>query len=371
MLDDFPLIRTIDAVLPFIQDKPEIVRIEKDGYTVFDYVYVGENTFDNPVARECRGIKFDSKGNIIARPFHKFFNLNETEETKFENQDWSKPFVVMNKWDGSMIHPALVNGEFVFMTRKGVTDVALQAMKECEYDKDIMIDMLKDGFTPIYEYISPNNKIVIHYPEPKLIPINCRYMTTGQYWPWSNIQPDQFTNKKWHIDELLASVKTASDIEGIVIQSFNPPRFIKFKADDYVALHRVLDETAHEKRVLALIMDDKLDDVLPLVTPDRAEHLKKYAQVINKEFNNMAYFIVSYVENKQNLSQKEFALEVQELLYTQYQGFLYKARAMKECNIFNVVSMFKEFFKKTLTTQKKIDEWRHFLGNPTFEMKVD
>lgn len=370
MLDDFPVIRTINAILPFIENKPEIARIEKDGYTVFDYLYVGENTFDNPVARECRGIKFDSKGNIIARPFHKFFNLNETDETKFENQDWSKPFVVMNKWDGSMIHPALVNGEFVFMTRKGVTDVALQAMKECEYDKDKMIDMLKDGFTPIYEYISPNNKIVIHYPEPKLIPINCRYMTTGQY--LSNRQPDQFTNKKWHIDELLTSVKTASDIEGIVIQSFNPPRFIKFKADDYVALHRVLDETAHEKRVLALIMDDKLDDVLPLVTPDRAEHLKKYARIVNKELSRKAEFIIKYIEKREKLSQKDFAIEVQQMFKNkEFHGFFFKARTISHLGRHAVLAMIKEYFKKTLTTQMKVDVWRNFLGNPTFEMLVD
>jgi RNA ligase len=166
----FPLIKHIDDVLPHIADKPEIARIEKDGYTVLDYIYAGVSTFDNAFARECRGLKFDSQGNLIGRPFHKFFNLNETEETKFENQDWSQQLFIHNKWDGSMIHPALVNGELVFMTRKGVTDVALQAMSECEYDADEMIRHIRDGFTPIYEFISPNNKIVLHYDEARLVP---------------------------------------------------------------------------------------------------------------------------------------------------------------------------------------------------------
>ena len=80
-----------------------------------------------------------------------------------------------------MIHPALVNGELVFMTRKGVTDVAIQAMNECDYDADEMIRLIKEGFTPIYEFISPNNKIVLHYDKPELIPINLRHRETGKY----------------------------------------------------------------------------------------------------------------------------------------------------------------------------------------------
>ena len=34
----FPFIKHIDDVLPHIADKPEIARIEKDGYTVLDYI---------------------------------------------------------------------------------------------------------------------------------------------------------------------------------------------------------------------------------------------------------------------------------------------------------------------------------------------
>jgi RNA ligase len=368
----FPLIKHIDDVLPHIADKPEIARIEKDGYTVLDYIYAGISTFDNDFARECRGIKFDSQGNLIGRPFHKFFNLNEKEETMFENQPWHVAYRIMNKWDGSMIHPALVNGELVFMTRKGVTDVALQAMRECDYDADEMIRLLKDGYTPIYEFVSPNNKIVIHYDEARLVPINLRHRETGRYEHGFCQDPLEFhTNES--IEELLASVKGAQGLEGVVIQFHDGDfsRFIKFKADDYCALHRVLDETAHEKRVLALIMDDKLDDVIPLIAPARAEHLKEYAKDINFELMRKAMLISAYIENRQPFSQKDFALEVQKTFNKEHQVFLFKARALETCNTTTVMAMFKEFFKKTLTTQIKVDAWREFLGNPKFAMPVD
>jgi RNA ligase len=368
----FPVIKHIDDVLPHIADKPEIARIEKDGYTVLDYIYAGVSTFDNPYARECRGIKFDSQGNLIGRPFHKFFNLNEKEETKFENQDWTESFTLFNKWDGSMIHPALVHGELVFMTRKGVTDVALQAMKECEYNADEMIALLQNGFTPIYEFISPNNKIVIHYNEARLVPLNLRDMRTGTYFSgFSETDGPIGDHCNGSIEEILDSIKRASDLEGTVIQFHQSQRFIKFKADDYCALHRVLDETAHEKRVLALIMDDKLDDVIPLIAPARAEHLKIYAAEINETLVDQAKFIVTHVENCKRMSQKDFAVDVQRTFRREIHGFMFKARVLEVCDVPSVVAMFKEFFKKTLTTQVKVDSWRNFLGAPKFEMQVD
>ena len=81
-----------------------------------------DDTFDTAIARECRGLKFDADGRIIARPFHKFFNLGEKE--RVEDIDWSAPHQLFDKLDGSMIHPAMLNGEMVFMTRMGATDQA-------------------------------------------------------------------------------------------------------------------------------------------------------------------------------------------------------------------------------------------------------
>ena len=372
----FPVIKHIDDVLPHIADKPEIARIEKDGYTVLDYIYAGVSTFDNPYARECRGIKFDSTGYLIGRPFHKFFNLNEKEETMFDNQDWTEPFTLFNKWDGSMIHPALVRGELVFMTRKGVTDVALQAMRECKYDADEMINLLENGYTPIYEFISPNNKIVIHYDEPRLVRLNLRHRETGEYKSgFAETDGPIGDHCNGSIEEILNSIKQASDLEGTVIQFHKSKRFIKFKADDYCALHRVLDETAHEKRVLALIMDDKLDDVIPLIAPTRAEHLKAYSSVVNGALLNRAKEFREFIKDHSNLCQKDYAMKVQEEVHKEEQSFLFKIRQHENLGesffVEDIVVLLKEFFKKTLTTQIKFDNWRNFLGNPEFAMPVD
>ena len=39
-------------------------------------------------------------GKVVARRFHKFFNVGELEETKAEKIDLSRPYVVLTKYDG-------------------------------------------------------------------------------------------------------------------------------------------------------------------------------------------------------------------------------------------------------------------------------
>ena len=67
-------IRNISELLPFVDQKPEFVVLDRGDYQVIDYVYQDQHTFDIPELMECRGIKFDKYGLILARPFRKFFN---------------------------------------------------------------------------------------------------------------------------------------------------------------------------------------------------------------------------------------------------------------------------------------------------------
>ena len=107
---EFPEIRTIDDVLPHIEGRSEFIVAEREFGTVINYVVSMATTFDmtgpddlgGAIRRECRGIKFGLDGHIIARPFHKFFNVGEREETLPNNLDFSADHTVFTKLDGSM-----------------------------------------------------------------------------------------------------------------------------------------------------------------------------------------------------------------------------------------------------------------------------
>ena len=71
----FPIIRHLDDVYDHFVGRPEFAIMDKGDYTVIDYVYADTDTFANEILLEGRGLKFDRDGNLIGRPFQKFFNL--------------------------------------------------------------------------------------------------------------------------------------------------------------------------------------------------------------------------------------------------------------------------------------------------------
>ncbi len=173
-------ITNINQLLPLIEGKAEFVVIDKGDYTVIDYVYQDKDTFDNPDLMECRGIKFDKDGLILARPFRKFFNYGE----QGSGLPIHRSHVITEKVDGSMIHPVYLNGKIYLHTRKGHTDVAKKAERhvlsspDIEYQK-FCSHMMTSGWTPIFEYIGPDNRIVLRYDDPSLVLLACRHIVEG------------------------------------------------------------------------------------------------------------------------------------------------------------------------------------------------
>ena len=184
---EFPLIRNISDVLPAIAGRDEFVVAEKEGYTVINYNVMMADTFDCNIRRECRGIIFDTAtGAIIRRPFHKFFNVNEREETQDHAIDLSRPHAILEKLDGSMIAPFIVNGQMIWGTKMVAQDfheMIEQFVKSSDINyEDFCWELINSGHTPIFEWMHPQKRIVIDYgKEPTLILTAIRHMITGQY----------------------------------------------------------------------------------------------------------------------------------------------------------------------------------------------
>jgi RNA ligase len=197
----FPMIRHISDVLPHIEGREEFIVAEREGYTIINYVVPMADTFnmypggyDGPLStydlggvmrRECRGLIFDDDGYLMSRPFHKFFNINERDETQAHAVDMTQPHVIMEKMDGSMIRPILVDGYLRLATKMGVTNVAMQAEEWLAAQdpalKDWMRKCVEDSVTPLFEWVSPFNQIVLAYEEADLVYLGTRCNTSGWY----------------------------------------------------------------------------------------------------------------------------------------------------------------------------------------------
>lgn len=343
MLFNPPQIEHIKQVLPVIKDNPAFVVKEKGWYTVIDYMYMTDKLFHEPIERECRGIKFCSKsGKILARPYHKFHNLNEREDYRTENVDLSRPHVILDKLDGSMVHTCPSELGIYLMTRMGVTEVAEAADKFLmanSYRYGRLLNALPvDEYTYIFEYVGPNNKIVLDYKEEDLILTAIRHNTNGTYifheeltelgktFGVKVVQAFPFNGYDNHMGRIAENIASQTNTEGYVVR-FDTGAMLKIKCDEYVRKHKTKDLVSSQKGIMALILEDKIDDVLPQLDTDVADRVKDYAAEINKLINNYAAKIEYVVECDKEKTQKEFALgikdspkDLQSLLFTVRKG---------------------------------------------------
>lgn len=313
-MSHFP-IRHIDDVLPFVRDRKDFVVADKGDYTVIDYVFAGEDTFDHPARIECRGIKFAPDGSVLARPLHKFMNIGQTPDTQPDKIDFSQPHVIMDKLDGSMIHPAIVNGDVVFMTRMGRTDVAQKAERHLPEVKDFCRGLLLGGATPVFEWTAPENRIVVRYEESALTLLAVRNNVDGTYWPRDVLAGTGVPLVAHHdpqhtsASDFLAYARAIQGSEGFVVK-FDSGLWVKAKGEDYVLKHRAKDSVLQEKNLLALVLNGGLDDVLPLLDGADAKAARTYSEDVECGIAVTANWLWERVANTEDMTQKDFALNV-------------------------------------------------------------
>lgn len=329
-------IEHINDVLPHVEGRTDFVVAHKDGYSVIDYVYTTDDTFAHPARIECRGLKFAPDGRILARPLHKFFNLGERPETAPAVVDFSKPHTIMDKLDGSMIHPAIVDGEVVFMTRMGRTDVARKAERHLTNRVSALCrGTLEDGVTSIFEWTAPDNRIVVRHEESQLTLLALRDNRTGYYWTPDWVRKAArnmgLSAVRHHVPlhtdatAFLAYARSIQGAEGFVVR-FDNGLWVKAKGEDYVLKHKAKDGIGLEKNLLALVMAGGLDDVLPLLDEADAADARQYARDVEVGSAATTSALKRLIASNDNLSQKEFALTVVPTLKPEFRSVAFMVR---------------------------------------------
>lgn len=377
----FPTITHINDVLPHIEGRDEFRVIEKDWYTVINYAVAFEETFkwedSDPVSsvvrRECRGLIFNQEGELISRPYHKFFNVSEKEETQLNKVNLYEPHVVLEKLDGSMIRPIPTKEGFRLATKAGITDVAMNAevfiADKSRYDKFINYCIDKQS-TPIFEWVSRKNRIVVDYPEDNLVITAVRSNKTGFYVPYSILQTLAHDFKLplvkavdglavQDINLFVKQVREWDDGEGIVLR-FDTGHMVKVKADDYVLRHKSKDAINQEKNVLQTILDDAVDDLVPLLTPEDAQRVQEFQNAFWLSVDDLASEMADLYNAGITMypDKKDFAVEfVQKKILDIHAPIMYAMKNGKGSRAAII-----DMIGKSLSTQTKIDQNRWLWG---------
>eukprot|EP00562_Extubocellulus_spinifer_P012053 CAMPEP_0178544104 /NCGR_PEP_ID=MMETSP0697-20121206/2940_1 /TAXON_ID=265572 /ORGANISM="Extubocellulus spinifer, Strain CCMP396" /LENGTH=404 /DNA_ID=CAMNT_0020176601 /DNA_START=102 /DNA_END=1316 /DNA_ORIENTATION=+ len=395
----FPTIKHIDDVLPALEGRDEFVVAERDCYRrVINYKVAFSDTFaideddlmDNHgrmipkgiMRRECRGLIFNDSGDLISRPFHKFFNVDERAETKTSNIDISLPHVVMEKLDGSMIRPLVLGGSGLrFATKMGVTEISAQVdrwFESLDQERRMTLEtylqkLLEGGWTPLFEFVSPENRIVIEYNITKLVLLALRNNLTGHY-----VMPDelneQFTTPGGLFDivpqfgtvdgsfaDYIERQRGKEGREGDVVR-FADGHMLKIKNDWYFQAHKQKGKVLTKRHLLALIINNELDDALPGMDESALARAKKVEADFLVAFRAKVAEMESVSERaleEANGDRKRLATEVMPRmgLDRTERKFVFGAAAGKV-----IYDMVMDHVKASLDSPTKYSELAEFLG---------
>jgi len=398
----FPTITHINDVLPAIQGRDEFIIARKDGYQVVNYAVAFEDTFPpvmtggDPtiqtlddvydevaaVRRECRGLIFDDEGNLISRRYHKFFNVNERDETQADRIDWSQPHYILEKLDGSMISPIMVRGNLRWTTKMGITDVAMQTevfVAANPIYADFARQCIKDDMTPIFEWCSRKQRIVVDYAEDQLVLTAVRMLKSGQYMDYRLVNA---LGKYWHVpsvraheitEDLIQTISTWEGSEGVVVR-FDDGHMVKIKASWYVLRHKSKEAITREKNVIEYIVNDRVDDVLPFLQAEDQDRLKDFQKDFWEGFNSMVNAYERYwaMVQQAGLDRKAYALN--------WKPTIDKQDGFAPVYVFGRFSgkdgrqMVLDEIRRNTSTQTKINEvrrlWDNLMWDYTFEGDV-
>lgn len=352
---------------------------QREGHSIVNYLFASQDTFPDATdeisikRREFRGLIFDDAGKIIRRPLHKFFNVGERGETSLANIDVSKPHIILEKLDGSMIAPYRLKGRLIWGTKMGDTDVAKpveEFVKTHLNYQSFVNSMIEDGYTPIFEWCSRQQRIVIDYGnKDQLILTGIRNMKTGEYLSYDRM----LSEGQFHsipvvktvfagsmTPEFLEQVKTLENIEGFVIR-FNDGHMIKIKCDWYCALHRVKSDIEYERGVVALILNGQMDDLKSMMVADDLVRVEVYEAAFLKAYHTNVKAIETLMEQigLMKLTRKEYALNMAPHMPFYINPIVFKLFETDE-NLFaeHAAELLKETILKYCNKNTKFDELR-------------
>ena len=225
----------------------------------------------------CRGLVTNSKGEIIARPFKKFFNMEEGKHTP------TSEFEVYEKMDGSLGIFFYYNGEPVLATRGSFTSD--QAIKGREIlNKYNWKQGTYEGYTYLFEIIYPENRIVVDYNGlEELVVLGVVETATGKECNYDEMASEGFVLvKKYDGIKDYSTLKSmiANDAEGYVIRFSNGDR-MKIKGEEYLRLHKIMTNVSTTAVWEILSSGGDIDAILKDVPDEFYKKIKSYVSTLN------------------------------------------------------------------------------------------
>jgi RNA ligase len=269
-------------------DKGLVVKQNHPTLPLSIYNYSRTTQYDgmwDDITLNCRGLVLDLEGNIIAKPFPKFFNYEEHKPEDIPNEN----FEVYEKMDGSLGIIFHYEGEWIIATRGSFASD--QAIKGKEMLDKLNKSALIPGYTYLAEIIYPENRIVVDYGNAeKLVVLGAYNNETGK-----EVEVDEMVNEGWEVvmmyktwgeDWETLKKEISKDNEGYVIR-FSSGMRMKIKGDEYVRLHRILTNFSSKDIWELLKNGEALEPFLERVPDEFDDWVKRTAMNLRYSFHSI------------------------------------------------------------------------------------
>lgn len=274
--------------------------------TIYNYTVASQMTppaLWTEAMKDCRGLILDDDGEIIGRPFRKFWNLEQCAEIP------AGEFSVWEKLDGSLGIACSYKGELVTATRGSFESD--QARWFDGWLRQAHPDFIPRDETYMFEIIYPDNRIVVDYGDrTEAVLLGVMKDSGVDHWLSFDMETRFTKARRFHglqeFGEINADPRFAGE-EGFVVQW--PCGFrAKVKLEEYKRLHRLITQCSTRTIWELLRTGSGIQELVDRVPVEFAEWVLSVAEGIrskHESIRSMAQF--SFSTAPRFITRKDFA----------------------------------------------------------------
>lgn len=281
------------------------IRVQHSGTGLHIYNYTQDCQFRkrwSDLTIMARGLILDDVGNIVARPFPKFFNVEELQGLSIVPPN--EPFEVYEKMDGSLgILYTDTDKVLKIATRGSFTSEQSQVATKILNDKYKGLT-INPAYTYLFEILYPENRIVVDYGDTNdLVLLAIIDIETGKDISLKENPGFPVVKQYDGIKDYRDIRKTMDNLpnsEGVVVK-FQSGFRMKIKWTEYVRLHRILTGV-NEKSIWEVLKNRQSLDAFKSGVP---EEFEKWITGVANRLDNDYKLIYRSVERQVKLIKEE------------------------------------------------------------------
>jgi RNA ligase len=294
--------------------------------TIWNYTQSAQyrNAWDEyPILLHLRGLITENRSyDIIARPFKKFFNIEENRHSP------TKSFKIQEKMDGSLGICFWYNSAWHMATRGSFTSDQAIKGRELLNKYDAATGMIP-GYTYLFEIIYPENRICVDYKgEEKLVVLGVIHTSSGKECNFKEMESEGFevvNEYPFTPDLQRLKMRIPNDKEGYVVVFENGDR-CKIKGEEYCRLHRLMTNVTTYSVYDALLNNAPIESIVDELPDEMFEDvrefidnvLEKQTEIYKECYDNLITILSNHGNAAPHYHKKFVALDIQQTKYPKY-----------------------------------------------------